>query len=75
MANLLHDDGCVRASIETRPFEVTFRAVCEHGRMRQATFILDAVSSTDAAAYAQLFLTPPRMTFVSVVPLPEGARP
>lgn len=56
-----HNDGCIAASIPTRPFRAVFRPDCPHTKLLNAVIDFRSVDLDNAEAYARTFQLP-RMT-------------
>lgn len=58
---LFHDDGCVRANIQTRPYRLIYAATCEHTTVRFAEIVIMSTSPEAALDHGQRWLRLPQM--------------
>jgi hypothetical protein len=70
VSDLFHADGCVKANISTKRYNVTVVGNCQHTRIRQALITLDAETAADAVTFVQTWLRIPQTYAASVESAP-----
>jgi hypothetical protein len=75
MSGMFHDDGCVRANVSTRPYQITYEPFCEHTKIRSVVIVVNAESEESAMYYARESLRLPQTRPVLVQEMSEPNQP